>query len=78
MSDGYYIERSVDEINAGVREALSHLDGGGLKTISHLTGISIGKLIELGAVHDIASPEERRDRPGIPGPGPAGNPGDRP
>ena len=43
-------ERSVDEINEGVRQALAALDGGRLSAVSYMTGISIEKLIELGGI----------------------------
>ena len=55
-------ERSVDEINEGVRQALADLDGSRLSTISLLTGISTEKLIELGGVYDGEQPAVRAVR----------------
>ena len=45
-------ERSVDEINEAVRQALAALDGGVLAAVSYLTGISVEKLIELGGTDE--------------------------
>ena len=45
-------ERSVDEINEGVRQALAALDGSRLSAVALLTGISIEKLIELGGTDE--------------------------
>ena len=52
MTDGSSTERSVDEINEGVREALARLDGSMLSAVSLLTGISTEKLIELGGINE--------------------------
>jgi hypothetical protein len=45
-----YIENHRDEINAGVREALTQLDGSMGSAVSMLTGFDAAKLDELGGM----------------------------
>lgn len=75
-SDGSSTDPIMDEIFEAVQQGLSVLDAARLTAISHMTGLSVQKLIELGGEYDPAA-EARRDRPGIPGQGPAPAPGDQ-
>ena len=50
-----YIENHRDEINAGVREALRHLDGSLPGAVSLLTGFDAVKLEELGGLEEADS-----------------------
>ena len=68
-------ERSTDEINEDVRQALASLDGSRLATVALLTGIPVEKLIELGGIDEAAAAEEERDGQAVSLPGPADAPG---
>jgi predicted transcriptional regulator len=56
-----YIENHRDEINAGVRAALTQLDGSTASAVSLLTGFDASKLGELGGLKE---PTELSSRPG--------------
>lgn len=45
-----YVETHRDEINSGVRESLTRLDGSLGSLVSELTGLSPERLAELGGV----------------------------
>jgi len=45
-----YVEHHRDEINAGVRDALSQLDGSMATAVSLLTGFDSAKIAELGGI----------------------------
>lgn len=47
-----YITAHRDEINAGVRAALSHLDGSSKSAVSLLTGVPVDQLAEYGGMPD--------------------------
>lgn len=48
MTDG----SSTDEIWAAVEQGMAVLDAARLVAISHMTGISVEKLIELGGIYE--------------------------
>lgn len=45
-----YIDRHRDEINAGVKEALSQLNGTDAAAVSMMTGLSTEELDDLGGL----------------------------
>lgn len=45
-----YVDAKRDEINAGIRESLSRLDGSRAAVISEISGLSREQLEELGGV----------------------------